>query len=214
MNEYLTVRGYGEATYIIQRSRFLTYIMPAETEEEAAAFISRIRKKHYDATHNCAAYTIGLNDDIQKADDDGEPSGTAGRPMLEVLKNRGLKNTVVVVTRYFGGIKLGAGGLVRAYGKAVTEGIDAAGIDRMILFGKWQVEIPYELLGTIENQLRTSGCHIGDKEFTHVVTLTVCTPISDGDKLAADLTDWSGGRAVIREAGEEYTPVPIEKEEP
>lgn len=213
MNEYLTVQGYGEATYIIQRSRFLTYITPVETEEEAAAFISRIRKKHYDATHNCAAYTIGLNDDIQKADDDGEPSGTAGRPMLEVLKNRGLKNTCVVVTRYFGGIKLGAGGLVRAYGKAVTEGIDAAGIYRMMLYGKWHVEISYELLGTIENQLRTGGYHIADKQFTDVVVLTICAPKTAGERLVSELTDWSGGRAIVRDAGEEYTPVEFEEAE-
>lgn len=212
MNEYLTVQGYAEASYIIQRSRFLTYIQPVKSEEEATEFVSRIRKKHYDATHNCVAYTIGLNDDIQKADDDGEPSGTAGRPMLEVLKNRGLKDTAVVVTRYFGGIKLGAGGLVRAYGKAVTEGIDAAGIYRMMLYGKWNVEIPYELLGTIENQLRTGGYHIEDKAFTDVVVLTVCAPKTDGQTLTDALTDWSGGRAIIRAAGEQYTPIAPEEE--
>lgn len=212
MNEYLTIQGYAEASYIIQRSRFLTYIQPVKSEEEASEFITRIRKKHYDATHNCSAYTIGLNDDIQKADDDGEPSGTAGRPMLEVLKNRGLKDTAVVVTRYFGGIKLGAGGLVRAYGKAVTEGIDAAGIYRMMLYGKWNVEIPYELLGIIENQLRTGGYHIEDKSFTDVVVLTVCAPKTDGEKLTAALIDWSGGRAIVREAGEQYTPTAFEEE--
>lgn len=213
MNEYLTVQGYAEASYVIQRSRFLTYIQPVHSEEEAAEFVSRIRKKHYDATHNCAAYTIGLNDDIQKADDDGEPSGTAGRPMLEVLKNRGLKDTAVVVTRYFGGIKLGAGGLVRAYGKAVTEGIEAAGIYRMMLYGKWNVEIPYELLGIIENQLRTGGYHIEDKSFTDVVVLTVCAPKTDGETLTAALVDWSGGRAIVREAGEQYTPIALKEVE-
>lgn len=212
MNEYLTVQGYAEASYLIQRSRFLTYIQPVHNEEEAIEFVSRIRKKHYDATHNCSAYTIGLNDDIQKADDDGEPSGTAGRPMLEVLKNRGLKNTAVVVTRYFGGIKLGAGGLVRAYGKAVTEGIVAAGIYRMMLYGKWNVEIPYELLGIIENQLRSGGYHIEDKSFTDVVVLTVCAPKTDGEKLTDGLIDWSGGRAIVREAGEQYTPTAFEED--
>lgn len=212
MNEYLTVQGYAEASYLIQRSRFLTYIQPVHSEEEATEFITRIRKKHYDATHNCSAYTIGLNDDIQKADDDGEPSGTAGRPMLEVLKNRGLKNTAVVVTRYFGGIKLGAGGLVRAYGKAVTEGIESAGIYRMRLYGKWNVEIPYELLGIIENQLRSGGYHIEDKSFTDVVVLTVCAPKTDGERLTDSLIDWSGGRAIVREAGEQYTPTAFEED--
>lgn len=207
MNEYLTVQKEAEASYIIQRSRFITYIRPVETEEEATEFISRIRKKHYDATHNCSAYTIGLNDDIQKADDDGEPSGTAGRPMLEVLKNRGLKNTAVVVTRYFGGIKLGAGGLVRAYGKAVTEGIEASGIYRMMLYGRWNVELSYELLGVVENQLRTGGYHIEDKSFTDVVVLTVCAPKTEGQSLTDALIDWSGGRAIVRAAGEQYTPI-------
>ncbi|MEB1806681.1 MAG: YigZ family protein, partial [Bacillaceae bacterium] len=104
---YLTVKGYGEHEINIQRSRFITYIDRATTEEEAQQFIEKIKKKHWDATHNCSAYLIGENDEIQKANDDGEPSGTAGVPILEVLKKRRLKDTVVVVTRYFGGIKLG-----------------------------------------------------------------------------------------------------------
>ncbi|PDM36799.1 YigZ family protein, partial [Bacillus cereus] len=102
---------------VIQKSRFICYVSRATTEEEAQEFIQKIQKQNWNATHNCSAYLIGEQDQIQKANDDGEPSGTAGVPMLEVLKKRGLKDTVVVVTRYFGGIKLGAGGLIRAYGK-------------------------------------------------------------------------------------------------
>ncbi|MDP4171543.1 MAG: YigZ family protein, partial [Bacillota bacterium] len=125
---YYTVKMAGEHEIIIDKSRFIAHIARAETEEQAQEFIQRIKKEHLDATHNCSAYLIGENDLIQKANDDGEPSGTAGVPMLEVLKKRKLKDTVVVVTRYFGGIKLGAGGLIRAYGKSVSEGINEVGI--------------------------------------------------------------------------------------
>ncbi len=111
LHHYNTVKGYGEHEIIIERSRFITYVNRVETEEEAQEFIASIKKKHHDANHNCSAYMIGENNLIQKANDDGEPSGTAGVPMLEVIKKRDLKDTVVVVTRYFGGIKLGAGGL-------------------------------------------------------------------------------------------------------
>lgn len=121
--DYKTVKGYGEKEIVISKSRFIAYVDRAETEEEAINFINKIKKMHYNATHNCSCYMIGEHNQIQKANDDGEPSGTAGVPMLEVLKKQGLQDTVVVVTRYFGGIKLGAGGLVRAYGKATTEGI-------------------------------------------------------------------------------------------
>src|SRR5690625_1939288 len=117
---YTTVKGYGKHEIIIQKSRFIAYFERAETEEEARTFIEEIQKKNWDASHNCFAYIIGPHDGIQKAHDDGEPGGTAGVPMLEVLKKRGLKDTVVVVTRYFGGTKLGAGGLIRASGSAVN----------------------------------------------------------------------------------------------
>src|SRR5699024_10060695 len=113
---------------IIQKSRFIGYVKRVETEENALAFIDEIKKKHHDATHNCSAYLIGEHDQIQKANDDGEPTGTAGVPILEVLKKKKLKDTAVVVTRYFGGVKLGAGGLIRAYGSTTSKAINATGI--------------------------------------------------------------------------------------
>src|SRR5690625_6094223 len=118
LHEYFTVKHSGEDQLMIQKSRLIGYVRRVETEDEAHEFINEIKKKHYDATHNCSAYIIGENDQIQKANDDGEPSGTAGIPMLEVLKRQHLKDTAVVVTRYFGGVKLGAGGLIRAYGRS------------------------------------------------------------------------------------------------
>jgi uncharacterized YigZ family protein len=153
---YVTVKKAGEHEIIIQKSRFITHVKRTETELEAQEFIQTLKKKYWDATHNCSAYLIGEHDQIQKANDDGEPSGTAGVPILEVLKKRKLKDTVVVVTRYFGGIKLGAGGLIRAYGKATSEGLDAVGIVERKLMQVFHVKIEYTWLGKIENELRSS----------------------------------------------------------
>ncbi|MFL6561292.1 MAG: YigZ family protein, partial [Bacillus sp. (in: firmicutes)] len=153
---YHTVKQTGEHEIIIQKSRFIAHIKRTESEAEAQEFIQTLKKKYWDATHNCSAYLIGEHDQIQKANDDGEPSGTAGVPILEVLKKRKLKDTVVVVTRYFGGIKLGAGGLIRAYGKATSEGLDAVGIVERRLMRGCHVKIDYSWLGKIENELRSS----------------------------------------------------------
>src|SRR4051812_12640481 len=153
---YYTVKGNGEHEIVIQKSRFIAHINRATTEEEAQAFIQKIKKQNWDATHNCSAYLIGENDHIQKANDDGEPSGTAGVPILEVLKKKHLKDTVVVITRYFGGIKLGAGGLIRAYGKSTSEGLQATGIVERKLMRVMHTKIDYTWLGKVENELRSS----------------------------------------------------------
>lgn len=153
---YHTVKQAGEHEIIIQKSRFIAHVQRTETELDAQEFIQALKKKYWDATHNCSAYLIGENDQIQKANDDGEPSGTAGVPILEVLKKRKLKDTTVVVTRYFGGIKLGAGGLIRAYGKSASEGLDAVGIVERKLMQIFHITIDYSWLGKIENELRSS----------------------------------------------------------
>src|SRR5699024_12838026 len=128
LKEYFTVNKSGSDEYFIQKSRFIGYIKRVETEEAAQDFIKEIKKKHHDATHNCSAYLIGQSDEVQKANDDGEPSGTAGLTMLEVLKKQQLKDTVVVDTCYFGRVKLGTGGLIRAYGTATSEAIQKTGV--------------------------------------------------------------------------------------
>jgi len=156
LSHYYTVKGYGEHEIIIQKSRFICYVERVTSEEEAIEFIQKIKKKHHDANHNCSAYLIGENDHIQKANDDGEPSGTAGVPMLEVLKKKKLKDTAVVVTRYFGGIKLGTGGLIRAYGKSVSEGLQATGMVERKLMRIMNTNIDYTWLGKVENELRSS----------------------------------------------------------
>lgn len=173
LSHYYTVKGQGEHEIIIQKSRFIAHIARATTEEDAQSFIQEIKKKHWDATHNCSAYMIGENNQIQKANDDGEPSGTAGVPILEVLKKKDLKDTVVVITRYFGGIKLGAGGLIRAYGKATSEGIAATGIVERKLVQIMLITIEYTLLGKIEKELRSSNYIVKDIHYKDNVTLEV-----------------------------------------
>lgn len=153
---YYTVKKEGSDEQIIQKSRFIGYVRRVETEDEAQAFIQEIKKKHRDATHNCSAYMIGEHDQIQKANDDGEPSGTAGVPILEVIKKQGLKDTAVVITRYFGGIKLGAGGLIRAYGGTTSLAIQTTGIVKRQLMQGFSVTADYPLLGKLENALRNS----------------------------------------------------------
>src|SRR5699024_2182912 len=159
-----------------RRSSDLGYVERVRSEEEAVAFVQKIKKKHYDATHNCSAYIIGDRDQYQKANDDGEPGGTAGIPMLEVLKRLQLKNTVVVVTRYFGGIKLGAGGLIRAYSSVTSETIREIGIVKGELMQGFSLTINYSLLGKVENHLNEKQYMIDHIEYLDDVTLTIYVP--------------------------------------
>lgn len=183
---YHTVKQSGEHEITIQKSRFIAHLTRAETENEAVEFIQTIKKQHWNATHNCSAYLIGEHDNIQKANDDGEPSGTAGVPILEVLKKRKLKDTVVVVTRYFGGIKLGAGGLIRAYGKATSEGLDAVGIVERKLTRILHVNIDYTWLGKIEKELRASDYKI--KEIHYLDKVEIETYVDES--LTQGFKDW------------------------
>lgn len=204
LHRYNTVKGYGENEINIERSRFIAYVNRAETEEEAKAFIDDIKKKHWDANHNCSAYMIGENDLIQKANDDGEPSGTAGVPMLEVLKKRGLKDTVVVVTRYFGGIKLGAGGLIRAYGKSVSEGLDATGVVERKLMRIMKTKIDYTWLGKVENEVRSSHYQLKDIHYLDAVEVEVYVEEASKDSFIDWMTELTNGQGEITEGEVEY----------
>lgn len=186
LSRYCTVKQSGNHEINIQKSRFIAHIKRVETELEAQEFILAIKKQHWNATHNCSAYLIGEHDQIQKANDDGEPSGTAGVPILEVLKKRKLKDTAVVVTRYFGGIKLGAGGLIRAYGKATSTGLDSVGIVERKLSQIVQVKIDYTWLGKIEKELRSSTYKI--KEIHYFDTVEVETFVDESSVQA--FMDW------------------------
>ena len=184
--KYDTVKGHGENEIVIEKSRFIAHVARTETEEEAQEFIQNIKKAHWNATHNCSAYMIGEHDQIQKANDDGEPSGTAGVPILEVLKKKHLKDTVVVVTRYFGGIKLGAGGLIRAYSKATSEGINATGVVQRKLMRIISTKIDYTWLGKLENELRSSVYLI--KEIHYLDKVVIDTYVEE--EQTQSFTDW------------------------
>jgi len=209
LNFYLTISGCGEAEIEINKSRFIAYVGRVETEEAAVAFIAEVKKKHWNATHNCSAYVAGENDQWQKADDDGEPSGTAGKPILEIIKKNQLKDTVIVVTRYFGGIKLGAGGLIRAYGKSASAGLKAAGVTQRQNHTRIGVEIDYTFLGLLENQLRMQGYSIEAKEFTDKITLIVLEKVGEEEILEQRVMDWTAGQVKLTRRGQVYVDTPV-----
>lgn len=193
----------------ISKSRFLTYLKHVENEKDAQEFINSIKKKHFDARHNCSAYIIGERSEIQKSSDDGEPSGTAGSPMLEVLKKNELSDIVVVVTRYFGGIKLGAGGLIRAYGKSVTLGLEVSQIVKKSIFNCYQLEINYDLLGMLENYLHQNEIRIQDKAYTDKVIFTILLPQNITDATLKDITNLTAARCNIHELEPIYLNIPV-----
>lgn len=194
---YLTVKEYGEHEIVIEKSRFIAHISRAETEDKAIEFIQNIKKKHWNATHNCSAYLIGENDLIQKANDDGEPSGTAGVPILEVIKKRKLKDTVVVITRYFGGIKLGAGGLIRAYGRATSEGINTTGLVERKLMQIVSVKVDYNWIGKLENELRNSTYEIKDIIYLEDVEFEVFVEQTQIQHFKEWMVELTNGQGVI-----------------
>ncbi|WP_059103374.1 YigZ family protein [Shouchella shacheensis] len=204
LSTYRTVKKEGNHEIVIQKSRFIAHIKRTETEEEALRFIEAIKKAHCNATHNCSAYLIGENDLIQKANDDGEPSGTAGVPMLEVLKKRELKDTTVVVTRYFGGIKLGAGGLIRAYGGAVTEGLQAIGLVTRTLTQVMHATIDYTWLGKVENEIRQSSFLLKDIHYLDQVEMEVYVPSTELERFNAWVTELTNGQATVKEGALTY----------
>ncbi|MFJ8246284.1 YigZ family protein [Peribacillus asahii] len=208
---YLTVQHRGEHEIVIERSRFIAHVARTETEEEAQTFIAEIKKKHKDATHNCSAYLIGERDEIQKALDDGEPSGTAGVPILEVLKKKNLKDTTVVVTRYFGGIKLGAGGLIRAYSKSTSEGIEATGIVERKLMRVISTKVDYTWLGKLENELRSSIYTIKEIEYLDQVIIHIFAEEEKKQDYIDWMTELTNGQAIIQEGDILYLEQKISK---
>ncbi|WP_256760722.1 YigZ family protein [Cohnella sp. WQ 127256] len=201
---YATVRQYGSQEIVIKKSRFIGHAKPVESDEEAVAFIEELKKKYWDATHNCSAYMVGERDQFQKALDDGEPSGTAGKPILEVIKNRGLKNVVVVVTRYFGGIMLGAGGLVRAYTDGAVAGLDAAEPIVKVLHREVIVDVDYTWYGKLENELRGRGFRVGEVSFTDRVLVRCLPEAGEAERFQAWITDVTQGQAILSLGSEQY----------
>nr|WP_297572962.1 YigZ family protein [uncultured Peptostreptococcus sp.] len=207
METYRTIHDYGSDEVTIEKSLFIGYAKPVETEEEARSFIDEIRAKHKDATHNVWAYVIGQNMNIQRYSDDREPQGTAGIPTLEVIKKEGLCNVVVVATRYFGGIKLGAGGLVRAYTKTAKIGLEAGQIVEKMPFVEVSVGLDYTLLGKAQNELANRDYHVKDIEYRDSVNIIINCDQERVEDLKALFTELTSGQAEIEEKGEFYLSV-------
>lgn len=211
MQDYKQISQDGQAEIVIKGSRFICHLKRVNTEDEAKNFIADIKKIHKKATHNCSAYLIGETDLIQRAHDDGEPSGTAGVPMLEVLKKNELHFIVAVVTRYFGGTKLGAGGLIRAYSSAVSNALNEVGIIMHTKRMQVLVSVPYALNGKLEYFLNQSIHTILDVSYTDNVTYTCGVLSYNLDNFKQEITELLHGKAIIEETVEEYIDLPLEK---
>ncbi|MEV2202907.1 YigZ family protein [Streptomyces fradiae] len=202
--QYLTVAREGVHETEINRSRFLCALAPAATEREAQDFVARIRREHPTATHNCFAYVIGADAAVQKASDDGEPGGTAGVPMLQMLLRRDVRYVAAVVTRYYGGVKLGAGGLIRAYGGCVGEALDAIGTVTRRRYRLATVTVDHQRAGRLQNDLRATGRSVRDVRYADAVRIEVGLPDADVDAFRGWLADATAGTATLELGGEAY----------
>ena len=207
MKPYRTLHEFGTDEFTVEKSVFMGHAKPVSTEEEAREFIDEMKQKYKDATHNVWAYTIGETMNIQRYSDDGEPQGTAGIPTLEVIKKEDLRNVAVVVTRYFGGIKLGAGGLVRAYTKGAKIGLEAAKIVEKNPFTEVHIAVDYTLLGKIQNELANRKYTVKDIEYTDSVNIIVYCEKERLEELSSLITEITSGTAVISEKDEFYLSV-------
>ncbi|MCD2468211.1 YigZ family protein [Streptomyces sp. MBT42] len=202
--QYVTLAREGVHESEINRSRFLCALAPVADEREAQEFVARIRKEHPIASHNCFAYVLGADASVQKASDDGEPGGTAGVPMLQMLLRRDMRYVVAVVTRYYGGVKLGAGGLIRAYGGVVGEALDALGTVTRQRFRLATVTVDHQRAGKLENDLRATGRAVRDVRYADAVTIEIGLPDADVPAFRAWLADATAGTAGFEPGGEAY----------
>ncbi len=199
----MLVKG-AQAELVEKKSRFIATVRPVASEEEAAAFVEEMKKKYYDARHNCSAFVIGSKGEFTRSSDDGEPSGTAGRPMLEVLLGSGIKNIGVVVTRYFGGTLLGTGGLVRAYSGVVKEALALCQTARQQFCVTLQIRVDYNAVGKIQYLLANKGIDVIDSVYGADVELVAAVPAAEYGHLCKELTEATGGRAGLEELAREY----------
>ena len=211
MDEYLVPTQFGEDEFIEKKSRFIGRAWPVETEEEALAHIAEMKKQHYDATHNCWAYVI--KDGAVRFSDDGEPGGTAGNPMMQVLQREQIYNVVCVVTRYFGGILLGAGGLVRAYTKGAKIAIDAAGKSMKRVWSVIYLPIPYTFYERVKLEIAAFDGVIRDTQFGAEVELEILVAQGKAQAFLDRIVDMTAGQAEGMETGQEYRAFPVNKED-
>lgn len=201
---YLTVSKEGTAEIIEKKSRFIANVKNVSLEEEAIEYLEEVRKKYWDATHNVYAYCIGGPPIVQKFSDDGEPPGTAGKPILEIIQKEGLEDVIVVVTRYFGGTLLGTGGLVRAYSRSAKEGIKAAGIVKRVLSAKFNLKIDYGLIGKLNNLLTENGYKTLEVDYADVVSINIAVPVDNTNKFKNQIYELGSGNILLNKIDEGY----------
>ena len=209
MSEYYVPAGTGEAEYVEKRSRFLGHVRPVESEEEARAFIAEMKKKYYDARHNCWCYL--LKDGPERYSDDGEPQGTAGIPMLEVFRREGVTNLVCVVTRYFGGVLLGAGGLFRAYTKSAKDALDAAGYAAVRRWEALEFCCSYAAIERMKQEIAAFDGALDAMDYGAEVSVRALLPGERSAAFCARIFDLSGGATRPKPAGESFRAVPVER---
>lgn len=207
--EYRTVKAEAAAELEEKKSRFIATVRPVTSEEEAAAFVGSLKSKYWNATHNVYAYYICGNTIVQKFSDDGEPSGTAGLPVLEAVKKLAVQDIAVVVTRYFGGTLLGAAGLVRAYGKSATMGIEAAGIVKRQLCIRAEIILEYTLFGKVQSMLGAKGYLVNETAYGQDVQISCSIPVDEYELFTSELTEATNARVLLNEGGKEYVTVPV-----
>lgn len=209
---YTAPRATFQKELEIKKSIFLATLIPVKNEEEAQEAIAKMKEEKRDATHNCSAYRIGTERIYEKSSDDGEPQGTAGHPMLHVLQMNELTNTLAIVTRWFGGIKLGAGGLTRAYTQSLADAVKEADLVRYTPHEKYTVSFPYTTAGAFENHIKGTDIIVKDRQFSDKVTVTFLTLPDKAETHTRWLTDATGGKAEIQNDGEEYVMMEVERE--
>ena len=207
--EYLTIKGTGTGEYVEKKSRVPVLARDVESEEEAAAHRERIRKQYYDARHNCYAWIIGEQKEKIRSSDDGEPSGTAGQPILKVLEGSGCTNIMIIVTRYFGGTLLGTGGLVRSYTKAARDALEDAVLVRMCLCDLFTVTIEYSFLDKVLYFLRQEEISPDDQIYSDKVGLVLITPADRTGKIRERILSITNGSALFEDAGQDFYPVEV-----
>ncbi|NLO89748.1 MAG: YigZ family protein [Clostridia bacterium] len=206
MKTFKSVKDRVQAEIIIKKSRFIAHVFPADSEEEAKNYLTEIKEEYKDATHNVFAWQVGVEKILQRCGDDGEPSGTAGRPILEVIKQRELTNVLIVVTRYFGGIKLGAGGLIRAYSQAARAGLDKAEITEKTLHDIYRVSVDYPLWSQLSREMEKWG-KIKEVNYTQNVEAKVFVLSSLSGDFEKSIADLTAGNAVLKKTGSAFAPI-------
>lgn len=208
MTEYYIPTKAAEAELVEKRSRFIGQVRPVETEEEARAFVEQVKKKHYDARHSCWCYRL-RDGGVERYSDDGEPQGTAGQPMLNVFQREEVTNVVCVVTRYFGGVLLGAGGLVRAYTQSAKDALDAAGISVVRRWVAAAVPCPYSFFDRVKLEVEAHGGVLGEIEYAADVTVHALLPEEQVEVFSARMTELTAGGTAVQILGEAFRAVPV-----